>query len=70
MRILASQITCSIDVGWGGGFYKVMATFNHVDGSFNLFMATTKDVWIIQSFQIWDYVVYVEHVSCVITNCG
>ena len=30
-----------------GVFSKVVATFNHVDGFFNLFMATTGDVWII-----------------------
>ena len=40
---------------------KVVATCNHVGGSFNLF---------IPSFRIWDYVLHVEHVSCVITNCG
>ena len=53
-----------------GGFSKVMATFNHVGESFNLFMATTGDVWVIPSFRIWDYVLHVEHISCVITNCG
>ena len=53
-----------------GRFSKVVATFNHVGGSFNLFMATTGDVWIIPSFRIWDYVLHVEQVSCVITNCG
>ena len=53
-----------------GGFSKVVATFSRVGGSFNLFMATTGDVWIIPSFRIWDYVLHVEHVSCVITNCG
>ena len=54
-----------------GGFSKVVATFSHVGGSFNLFMATTGDVWIIPSFfLIWDYVLHVEHLSCVITNCG
>ena len=31
---------------------------------------TSRDVWIIPSFPIWGYVVHVEHVSCVITNCG
>ena len=36
----------------------------------NLFMATTGYVWIIPSFWIWNYVLHVEHVSCVITNCG
>ena len=58
--------------GWVGvgGFSKVVATFRHVDGSFNLFMATTRDVWIIPSFRIWDYVLHVVHISCVITNCG
>ena len=53
-----------------GGFSKVVPTFNHVGGSFNLFMATTGDVWIIPSFRIWDYVLHFEHVSCVITNGG
>ena len=58
--------------GWVGvgGFSKVVATFNHVGGSFNLFLATTGDVWIIPSFRIWDWVLHIEHVSCVITNCG
>ena len=36
----------------------------------NIFMATTGDDWIIPSFRIWDYMLHVEHVSCVITNCG
>ena len=53
-----------------GGFSKVVATFNHVSGSFNLFMATTGGVWIIPSFRICGYVLYVEHISCVIMNCG
>ena len=53
-----------------GGFSKVAATHNHVGETFNLFMVTTGDVWIIQSFQIWDYVLHVEHIWCVITNCG
>ena len=34
------------------GFSKVVVPFNHVGGSFNLFMATTRDVWIIPSFRI------------------
>ena len=33
--------------GGGGGFSKVVATFNHVGGSFNLSMATSGAVWII-----------------------
>ena len=52
-----------------GGFSKVVATFNHMGRSFNLFMATTGDVWIIPSFRVWGYV-HVEHISCVITNCA
>ena len=48
----------------------VVATFKHVGGSFNLSMAATGDVWIIPSFRIWDYVLLVGHISCVITNCG
>ena len=36
-------------VGGGWGCSKVVPTFNHVGGSFNLFMATTGDVWIIFS---------------------
>ena len=61
---------CLSVVSGGWGFSKVVATFNHVGGSFNIFMATTRDVWIIPSFPIWDYVLHVEHISCVITNCG
>ena len=53
-----------------GGFSKVVATFNHVGDSFNLFMASTMDVWIIPYFRIWEYVLHVVHISCVITNCG
>ena len=55
-------------MGGGWGVSKVVATFKHVGGSFNLFMATTGDVWIIPSFRTWDNVPHVEHVSCVITN--
>ena len=50
-------------------FPKVVATFNHVGGSFNHFMATSRDVWI-PKFRIWDYMLHVEHISCVIINCG
>ena len=47
---------------WVGvvGFSNV-ATFNHVGGSLNLFMATTADVRIISSFSVWCYVLHVEH---------
>ena len=53
-----------------GGFSKVVATFNYVEGSVTIFMATAGDVWIIPSFRIWGYVLHVEHISCLITNCG
>ena len=38
-----------------GCFSKVVATFNQVGGSFNLFMAIIGDVWIIPPFRIWSY---------------
>ena len=68
-KLLIKQPSCWLWAGVGG-FSKVVATFNHVVGSFNLFMAATGDVWITSSFRIWDYVLHVEHLSCVITNCG
>ena len=40
------------------------------NGSIRSLMATTGGAWIIPSFQIWGYVLYVEHISCVIMNCG
>ena len=67
-----TKIKLNIGSGkWVGvrGFSKVVATFNHVGWSFNHFMATTGCVWIIPSFWIWGYVLFVEHISCVITNC-
>ena len=54
--ILAMPAHLPILVGGGGGFSKVVATFSHVGRSFKLFTATTGDVWIIPSFQIWDCV--------------
>ena len=69
LTIMISKLV-SHCVGGDGGFSKVVATFNHVDGSFNLIMPTTGGVWIIPSFWIWGYVLHVEHISCVITNCG
>ena len=51
-----------------GDFSKVLATFNHVVGSVNLFMATTGDIWIIPSLRILDYILHVTHITCVITN--
>ena len=65
-----NQLNSAWKVSGGWGFSKVVATFNHVGGYFNLFIATIGDVSIIPSFRIGDYVLHVEHVSCVITNCG
>ena len=55
---------CWMSISW------VVVPFNHVGGFFNLFLAITGVDWIIPSFRIWDYVLHVEHVSCVITNYG
>ena len=33
-------------------------------------MYPQNNVWIIPSFLIWGYVLHVEHISCLITNCG
>ena len=68
-HIFTMNLRISSSVG-AGGFFKVVAAFNHVDGSFNLSVATTADVWIIPSFQLWGHMLHVEHISCVITNCG
>ena len=46
----------------------LVATFNLVGKSLNLFVATTGDVWIILFFSICGYVLHVEHIPCVITN--
>ena len=64
-----------VEVHWRGAqgwrfISWLAATFDHVGGSFNLLMAATGDVWIIPSFQIWDNGLHVEHIPCVITNCG
>ena len=53
--------------GWGLGAF-LRSTFKHVGRSFNLFMASTRDVWKIPSFWIWCYVLHVEHISCFITG--
>ena len=74
-RISPHRHRVVVEVHWRGAqgwrsISWVVATFNHVGGSFNLSMAATGDVWIIPSFRIWGYVLHVEHISCVITNCG
>ena len=68
-KVVAQDKPCGWGVG-GGGCSKVVATFIHVGRSFNLFKAINGDGWIIPSFQIWDYVLNVEHISGVYTNCG
>ena len=57
-------------VSGGWGFSRVVATFSHVGGSFNLFMATTGGALMIPSFRISGYLLHVEYISCVIANCG
>ena len=42
----------------------------HISWSFIYLSSTTVDVWMIPSFQMWGYMLHVEHISCVITNCG
>ena len=74
-RISPHRNRVVVEVHWRGAqgwrsISWVVAAFNHVGGSFNLSMAATGDVWIIPSFRIWGYVLHVEHISCVITNCG
>ena len=74
-RISPHRHRVVVEVHWRGAqgwrpISWVVATFNHVGGSFNLLMAATGDVWIIPSFRIWGYVLHIEHISCVITNCG
>ena len=58
---------CTLHIVVGGGW---VATFNHIGKSFNLFVATTRGVWIIPSFQIGGSVLYIEHISCLIMACG
>ena len=70
LELTGIQPTAAAEWWWFGGFSKVVATFNHVGGSFNLFKATTGGVWIIPSFRVWIYVLHVEHITCVITNFG
>ena len=48
---------------WGGSHLQLM-------GGFNLLSVTPGDVSIIPSIRIWGYVLHVERVPCVITNCG
>ena len=63
MTILIRSYAHSVMQEWVGvgGISKQAATFNHVGGSFNLFMATTGDDWIIPSFRNWGYMLHVEH---------
>ena len=72
-RISPHRHRVAVEVHWRGAqgwrsISWVVATFNHVGGSFNLSMAAAGDVWIIPSFRIWGYVLHDEHISCVITD--
>ena len=66
---LLFYIHCCVFIsGWGlGSFSKMVITFNHVGGSFNLFMCQHQGCPI---FLIWSYVLHILHISCVIKNCG
>ena len=69
--VMTWRKTLAFEVWVGdGGFLRWWPPSTNVGGSFNLFMATTGDVWIIPCFRIWNYVLHVDHVSCVIMNCG
>ena len=50
--------------------FLVVANFNNVEGSFHVLSANTRDILTIPSFRNWGHVLYVEYISCVITNCG
>ena len=74
-RIAPHRHRVVVEVHWRGAqgwrsISWVVAFFSHVGGSFNLLMTVTGDVWIIPSIRIWGYLLHVEHISCVITNCG
>ena len=56
--------------GWGWGLLRRWSASTMWAGPLIFSSTTTRDVWIIPSFRIWDYVLHVEHVSCVVTNCG
>ena len=67
-RISPQRHRVVVEVNWHGdqgwrSISWVVATFNHVGGSFNLSMAATGDVWIIPSFRIWGYMLHVEHIT-------
>ena len=65
------EVENSFDIcGWGSRAFLRWWPPSAIWGGPLIFMATTGDVWIIPSFQIWGNVLHVEHVSCVITNCG
>ena len=47
--------------------------FNHVDRCFHICVyisVITEDISVILSFGVWGYILHVQHMSCVITNCG
>ena len=52
-----------------GSFSKPVVTCNHVGGSFNFFKYQHWGCLNNTIFQILDYVLHAEHISCVIMNC-
>ena len=57
-------------VGGGWGFIRWWPPSSMWVGPPIFSSTTTRDVWMIPSFRIWNYVLHVEHISCVIMNCG
>ena len=67
VQIMACRLFGWVIVKWTFGNKPVKP---YVGGSLIRLMATIGDVWIVPSFRIWDYVLHVVDISCVITNCG
>ena len=53
-----------------GSFSKVVATFSRVGHSFTLFKCHHCGCLNHPIFPVLGFVLHIEHVSCVITNCG
>ena len=63
-RVMAEKVYTRLYMNKLEGFSEAVATFNHVGGSFNLFMATTGDVWIIPFSNLAVCAVCSAHFRC------